>query len=391
MNHESMEREMSMSELINPIINLYTSHWLSKVEKPVDFNLLYKNDDYLLRDSMLRFGTAPMVDQDIIQVKYRPIKAYSYMGWREFKSPIDYMIYMLLLAFLQEKDSTDQFLLSEVVEKISEDNKLIDLKKSAYRISLTNALKKLIHLRLIEIEDGNMESFLKKYQGEIEFFEEYRADVLYNVTDLLLTVGPIIPDKYESYESFNEWKEDNPRTTLTLRQQAYTRLLTEPAIFRNSEDIECFKFIRDNEKEIQEFFQGTSDSEITHYELEIMNDYAALISTKKGGRFTYPAQNSPLDEVLMELAYQVWANDYTDKVISNGSIVLSEHEFKLLVDQTISENAKYWYSNMRQESPNKLRERLIKRGEMMALIEVCNKEVILLPTLGRLLGIVDDN
>lgn len=90
------------------------------------------------------------------------------MGILDFKEPVEYVFFCLVLMFLEEKEAEEQFVLSELTEYVQSqyEGEQIDWTVYRYRRHMIKVMKYCTACGLLNIDDGSEEGFARDYTGE---------------------------------------------------------------------------------------------------------------------------------------------------------------------------------------------------------------------------------
>ncbi len=132
---------------------------------------------YRIRDSIgeiRRFAAEKLgcqVIENALLVKLEKIPALpeAFMGIRAFTSQEEYALLCILLMFLEDRDSGEQFILSQLTEYISANvpGEGVDWTLYATRRRLVRVLRYAAEQGLIQVTDGNDDAFMDQETGEV--------------------------------------------------------------------------------------------------------------------------------------------------------------------------------------------------------------------------------
>ena len=105
---------------MNTLEILLNRRWILKAR---DRELYYQVKEALASGEEKRFlrekmGYQVIVNPYLIKVEKMPAKPENWMGIMEFKDPVEYVFFCIVLMFLEEKEAEEQFVLSELTEYI---------------------------------------------------------------------------------------------------------------------------------------------------------------------------------------------------------------------------------------------------------------------------------
>ena len=67
---------------------------------------------------MEKLGYQVIVNPYMIKVEKIPAQAENWMGISEFREPVEYVFFCMVLMFLEDKETEEQFVLSELTEYV---------------------------------------------------------------------------------------------------------------------------------------------------------------------------------------------------------------------------------------------------------------------------------
>lgn len=210
---------------------LLNRHWIAKEDDPELFYAI--RDQYTeLRDWFAEFtGFLLVLTRTMAKLDKTPVRAQPWMGFQEFRETRDYVLFTYSLWFLESKTELDQFVLTEIVEQVTEQLSAvglhIDWENYQHRLSMVRALKKLRSLGVLRHIDGE----------ESDWAHDNRTkNVLYECAPTARYVLRHFPRELQAYGSLHEFQEQivYPETLdgdlRKRRHRIYRRLLLEPVV-----------------------------------------------------------------------------------------------------------------------------------------------------------------
>jgi len=210
---------------------LLNRHWITKEEDPELFYAI--RDQYTeLRDWFAEYtGFSLILTRMMVKLDKAPVIAKPWMGFSEFKETRDYVLFTFALWYLESKTELDQFVLTDIIEQVSE--KLIEMEieiswiNYQHRLSMVRALKKLRQLGVLRHIDGEEMDWAQNSQTK---------NVLYECSPAARYVLRQFPRELKLYEHMNQMNEQiiypdtDDGNLRNRRHRVYRRLLLEPAI-----------------------------------------------------------------------------------------------------------------------------------------------------------------
>src|SRR5690606_22033769 len=229
---------------------LFEQFWVIREEEPEAYRLIRDRELKLKRYLQDKFGLDLIVHQHFAKLEKIPVDPQSWMGIQAFQEPMDYAIFCCALAYTEQKVVDEQFLLSDLAERIQElYNHEIPLDWTLYqhRRSLVRALKQMLELRLIKTVDGNLDLFQSSEEEE----------VLYEVTVYSRYYMRSYPDDLFKFKTIKELQEQEwmRHQEDQRRKRVYRKLIMTPFVYRKSEDDPDFAYIRNFRNRLREDFE----------------------------------------------------------------------------------------------------------------------------------------
>lgn len=308
--------------------------------------VIFKEKDkelyYRIKDNIKKFksfiveklGYEIIIRSDFIRVEKLPGLPESYMGIEEFISNKEYVMFMLLLIFLEDKGKDEQFLLSHISEFLSSNDigESYEWTDYATRRSLIRVLKYAVKMNLIKINDGNEESFASDNSKE----------VLFESTGISRYIVRRFPQDIIGINSKSTLIEDNlvpidSDKGILRRNRAYRRLLLCPILYR-SESPEDYEYIKNYRNIIEEDFK-----KYLNWNLHIHKNGAMLIPQEvERGCTTFP-NTSAISDIILHITSKVYKKVRDNELIRNleDVIIMEKEEFEDIIIQ-IKEKKRPW-------------------------------------------------
>ena len=118
---------------------------------------------------MEKLGYQVVVNPYMIKVEKMPAVPENWMGILEFKEPIEYVFFCLVLMFLEDKEAEEQFVLSELTEYVQSQyqEEQIDWTVYRYRRHMIKVMKYCVAVGILNVDDGSEEGFAKDDTSEV--------------------------------------------------------------------------------------------------------------------------------------------------------------------------------------------------------------------------------
>lgn len=353
--------------------------------------VIFKEKDkeiyYRVKDNIKKFknfiveklGYEIIIRGDFIKLQKLPGIAESYMGIEEFVSNKEYVMFMLLLIFLEDKGKEEQFLLSHISEFLSSNDIGESYEWTDYstRRSLIRVLKYAVKINLIKINDGNEESFAS----------DNNKEVLFESTGISRYIVRIFPQDIISINSKSILMEDNlvpldGDKGVLRRNRAYRRLLLCPILYR-AESPEDYEYIKNYRNIIEEDFK-----KYLNWNLHVHKNGAMLIPQEiERGCITFP-NTSAISDIVLHITSEVYRKVRENELIRNVEdiIIIDKEEFEDIIILIKEKKGHGFSKEFREMSEGKFIYEIFKEMEKLSMMRELSDKVELLPLCGKIIG-----
>ena len=365
---------------MKPLEVLLSKRWILKNrDKELYYQLkdeIGKNRDFLTE----KLGYQAIVTPNLIKLEKIPAYAQNWMGIQEFSDHLEYIFLCMILMFLEERDSGEQFVLSMLTEyiqgNIKEDQ--IDWTIYSYRRHLVKVMKYCVKVGILEIDDGSEDNFMKS--DEVEVLYQNTGASRYFMKNFSRDISD-----YQKQEDFlkEEWIGMNEDRGIIRRQRVYRSLLMSPGIYLNDDTEEDFAYVRHYRGMIQEELDRFFDCE-----LQVHKTSAFLVMGEDSnlGK-SFPEENTLSDIVLLWCGlFRQKINDGDIEVPVGEDIVISTQQFVAISEECKRRYGNGWIKTYREmtmgEFCNKLKEYMI----IMEMIKEIYDQIMIYPIVGKVEG-----
>lgn len=365
---------------MKPLEVLLSKRWILKNrDKELYYQLkdgIGKSRDFLTE----KLGYQAIVTPNLIKLEKIPAYAQNWMGIQEFSDHLEYIFLCMILMFLEERDSGEQFVLSMLTEYIQGNIKeeQIDWTIYSYRRHLVKVMKYCVKVGILEIDDGSEDNFMKSDEGEV-LYQNTGASRYF-----MKNFSRDISD-YQKQEDFlkEEWIGMNEDRGIIRRQRVYRSLLMSPGIYLNDDTEEDFAYVRHYRGMIQEELDRFFDCE-----LQVHKTSAFLVMGEDSnlGK-SFPEENTLSDIVLLWCGlFRQKINDGDIEVPVGEDIVISTQQFVAISEECKRRYGNGWIKTYREmtmgEFCNKLKEYMI----IMEMIKEIYDQIMVYPIVGKVEG-----
>ena len=343
---------------------------------------------YSVRDELPKFksflieklGFQVVVNSYLIKLEKIPAVAENWMGIKEFSDKMEYVIFMTVLMFLEEKDMGEQFVLSELTEYIQTTVEVETIDWTVYRSRkyLVKVMKYLVSEGILEINDGSEEDFAKDGISEVLYENTgVSRNFVKNFTrDISNFKG--MADFYDG--DFIDTNEDRG---IVRRQRVYRKLLLSAGLYRNENTEEDFNYIRNFRGIITNDFESLFDCNL---HIHKSSAYLVINEGSRLGR-AFPEESTLSDIVLLVndlILSRIDENKLTPAV--DESIILSLENFNELIEETKRLYGNGFAKTYRDMTTKEICSVVTEYMMELGFIEYLGNDVKINPIVGKVAG-----
>lgn len=369
-------------ELAEAIALLLESRWIARAADPEGYALIRRCETKLKAYFREKCGWLFVRNPRFYKLEKIPAVPEAWMGVQSFVETDDYVLLCCTMAYLEEREIEEQFLLSELCEDLLAlypESALHPLRWEVYtwRRSLVRTLGFLLEADVLRVVEDDSEGFLQDRGGE----------ALYEVTVLARYFLRTYPKDLQEYRSLEELcradflgGDGAAETGHARRNRVYRQLLLTPVYYQTELWPEDFAYLRNMHRRLRDELE-----EKTGLHLELYRDCAMLTSAERNAwcRELFPYRQSGLHAVVLH-----FARAYREQADWKEKRQLSFVEFEQFCARLQKACGGGWTKEYREMSPQRLAPAVL--GEMqawrMAARDAALQLVTLLPALFRLSG-----
>ena len=366
---------------MRPIETLLSKRWILKSrEKELYYQM--KDEVGKIKGFLTeKLGYPVIVNPNLIKIEKIPASLENWMGIQEFTDKIEYVFLCFILMYLEDKEAGEQFVLSELTEYIQsqEKDEPIDWTIYRFRRHLIKVMKFCVKEGIMEINDGNEDSFMKSDAGEVLY--ENTGASRYFMRNLTRDIS-----EYEKPEDFlkEEWIGMNEDRGIIRRQRVYRRLLMSMGMYQTFKTEEDFYYVKNYRNMIQGDLEALLDCE-----LQVHRTSAFLIMGEDSslGR-SFPEENTLSDIVLL------WCHLYREK-IERGEIPVPADEdvkipkemFTALLEECKKIYGSGWIKTYREMTMGEYCKKIKDYMLQMEFIEELHDSIRIHSVVGKIAGV----
>ena len=308
-----------------------------------------------------------IIKDNFIKLEKAPSNPQGFMGIREFESIKEYIFFMILLIFLEDKNNEEQFILSNLTEYIKQNynDEKIDWTKQKNRRCLINVMKFAINIGIIKRNDGDEELYSK---------DETR-DVLYESTGISRYILRNFDNELENVNSYKDLLENE-----NTKYNVYRNLLLNPVVYSKKELEHEYDYILRNIRKIKDVFEENLEWDIHLYKNGVMS-----IITNNEVKDVFPNKKGESSVVLL-LSKKIRDNISNLNLKEDDIIYFEKEEFDKLLLDLRKENGHGFTKTLREYSDELYIDTIKEYMKGFSMLETKENLVLILPLIGKLIG-----
>ena len=324
---------------------LLNNYWCVKEQNPNTYFKIKNNLDYYKDFIQTKLGSRLIVNDRFIKLEKIPSVPKLYMGISTFTDILEYTILFIILLFLEDKPKLEQFILSNLIDFITNTATTLELDKVPnwnilhHRKCLVNVINHLKELYIIKVvEETNT------------FTEDSTAEALYETTGLSNYYVREFKNNILEYISLSDYTNDefnnqNEFIGDVRRYKVYRHLLYSLSSY--TEDLTEYEI------DYLRKFRSSINNELSKYtlsELELTKNMAVLMyedETKE--KFDFPNNKAITDIILLinnNILNKVDNNEFS--LNNDETITISKELLARIIKDTKQENINYLSKNHRE-------------------------------------------
>ena len=308
-----------------------------------------------------------IIKDNFIKLEKVPANPQGFMGIKEFDSIKEYVFFMILLIFLEDKNNEEQFILSNLTEYIKQNysEEKIDWTKQKNRRCLINVIKFAIDIGIIKRNDGDEELYSK---------DETR-DVLYESTGISRYILRSFDNELDNANSYKDLlNEEN------TKYNVYRNLLLNPVVYNKIGVEHEYDYIVRNKNEIKDVFEENLEWDIHLYKNAIIP-----IITNNEVKDVFPNKKGESSVVLL-LSKIIRENISNLNLKEDDIIYFEKEEFDKLLLDLRKENGHGFTKTLREYSDELYIHTIKEYMKSFSMLDIKDNLVLILPLMGKSIG-----
>ena len=321
-----------------------------------------------------------IIKDDFIKLEKIPGIPEEWMGINEFTEIKEYIFFILLITFLEDKNKEEQFILSSITEYIEHNypDEKIEWTIFKNRKSLIKVMKFDIDIGIIIKNDGSEEEFSKSETG----------DVLYESTGLSRYIVRRFSKNIEDSESYEdllgaEFSGISKDLGTVRKNRVFRRLLLSPVVYNDENDNGDYDYIKSKRSFIRNTFEENLGWDIHIHKngalaaLENSNEVKDIFPNKKG-------ESAAVLFINKEVRRNI--NSGNLKKEDNDTVVMSNSEFDEFIIEVRRTHGHGFTKTLRDVSEQVFINIIRNFMKDFSMIREEKDFTILMPIIGKVLG-----
>ncbi len=366
---------------MNDARSLFENYWINKA---TDRELYNRTKRELAKSSRFireQLGWKLINNERILKIEKIPAYAQVFMGISEFADIRDYCILCSLLIFLEDKEDSEQFLLSEMVDMIEvrlKEFMEVDWTKFVQRKSLIRALQFAEKKGILDVYEGSSDSL----SGGIGH------EILYENTGLSRYFATTFNYDIAKFESYRDFETVQLQEVETDRghyriNRVYRQLAVAPAMYWTENDDQDSIYVKNQRQWVQKYMDDNLGGHLH------LHKNAAFFVMEEDDCY---GERHPKDAMLAELILLI-CKEIRDKVgegvfrkEQDECIKLKREQLKSLIHSCKEKYGSAWSKEYREMEPDRLVEQATSYMENWMLLSRNGDDVTIHPAAGKIIG-----
>lgn len=311
----------------------------------------------------------------LLKLEKVPAHASSFMGIQEFTSISDYCFLCSILMFLEDREDSSQFLLSELiryVETVLKDYMEVDWTSYATRKSLVRSL-----------QFAESTGMLKTYEGNTNMYSsEQSSEVLYENTGLSRYFCSSFSTDIRSYQSWHDFEgkqveEVNEERGDMRTNRVFRTLVTSPQMFWSSETNADALYLRNKRNYIAKAIEENIGGKLI-----VNRNNAAVVYEDYYPSCDYHPTSSMLSEIVLLVCHTIHEMSRDARkltVRTDDTILVSKDRFINILVQLKKKYQVLWSKEYREMSEDKYVFHVMEYMKKWLMIEEVDGQILIYP------------
>lgn len=308
-----------------------------------------------------------IVKDQFIKLEKVPSNPQSFMGIKEFTSIKEYIFFMIVLIYLEDKNNEEQFILSNLTEFISQNynDKKIEWTKLRNRKYLINVMKVSLDMGLIKRNDGDEDLFSK----------DENMEVLYESTGISRYVLRGFDKELDNVSSYKDLLD-----TSNTKYNVYRDLLLSPVVYNNDEAHIEYDYINKNIGTIKDVFE-----KYLEWDIHLYKNAALAIIANNEVRDVFPNRKGECSVVLL-LSKKIREIINTLDLKENDIIYFEKEEFNNILLDLRKESGHGFTKTLRECSEELYIYEIKQYMKSFMMLNEMDELNLIMPIVGKMIG-----
>ena len=364
---------------------LLNNYWCIKEQNPELYFKIKNNLDYYKDFVQTKLGSRLIVNDRFIKLEKIPAIPKSYMGIPTFTDPLEYIILFIILLYLEDKPKLEQFILSNLIEFITNTATTLKLDNLPnwnilhHRKCLVNVITQIKKLGIIKVvEEKNT------------FTEDTTAEALYETTGLSNYYVREFKNNILEYTEISDYINDefnnqNENIGDVRRYKVYRNLLYSLVTY--TEDLTEFEI------DYLRKFRSSINNELNKYtnsELELTKNMALLMyDDMSKEKFDFP-NNKAITDITLLINTNILkkVNNNELELNNDETINISKEQLSRIIKDTRQENIDYFSKYYKDMSMDNFINEVLSYMKEYDFIREYNSNYKIYPSVSRLTGYI---
>lgn len=374
-----------MDSHVKELEYLLNNYWCVKEQNPDIYFKIKNHLDYYKDFIHTKLGSRLIVNDRFIKLEKIPSIPKSYMGIPTFTDKLEYIILFIVLLFLEDKPKLEQFILSNLLDFITNTATTLELDNVPnwnilhHRKCLVNVINQIKKLGIIKVvEESNL------------FTEDTQAEALYETTGLSNYYVREFKNNILEYNNLTDYNNDefsdqNENIGDVRRYKVYRHLLYSLVAY--TEDLTEYEI------DYLRKFRTSINNELAKYtpsELELTRNMAVLmyddISTEK---FDFP-NNKAITDIVLLVNHSILnkVNNEELDLNSDETITITKEQLTRIIKDVRKENINYFSKYYKDMTLDNYLNEVLFYMEEYDFIREYNEYYKIYPMVSRLTGYI---
>lgn len=295
--------------------------------------------------ALTKLGCDIIVNSYLIKLEKIPSQIDQTFRIEAFDNKKDYIFFILIIMFLEEKTKDEQFILSSLIQFITnslatfpDKEIIIDFKDFSTRKSLVDVLKYATKLGILSLVDGN----------DMLFKDSSDVELLYQNTGISHYIVRQFREEIFSFQKPEDFLYTMNTEDLLNKKRYFTyrSLLFYPVFHYKEFEPEIYNYFINYRNRILHDLDNILDGDIL-----IFKNMALLTTTERVGRLNFPNSRKVLSDIILLVNDTLVKKKNTFN--KNGFFVFDEFEFHQILKEIKQENKLYFSKEYREMPDNK--------------------------------------